>query len=179
MISVFLSVSLVQSIKGYAVKSEEYIVLRFLSLVFVLSAVSVLGKNVELQDFFYTVELSVKRDSSIFDEVAELISESEIKSEVKKLAVFAQQDKPVSSMTALNDRLNRDMKTINKNLHLLGYYNAKVRYDIEIDGDNSVKVFVKVDTRNKFALNFSIKFIDQREKFNKYYSELLKEKYKA
>ena len=142
--------------------------LKFLSLVFVLSTVSVFGKETELRDFFYTVELSVKRDSSVFDEVAELISDSEIESEVKKLAVFSQQDKSVSSMTALNDRLSKDMKTINKNLHILGYYNAKVKYDIKIDEDDSVRVFVKVDTRNKFALNFSIKFTDQNEKFNEY-----------
>ncbi len=146
---------------------------------FILSVANVFGKSDELRDFFYTVELSMKKDSSVFDEVADLISESEIKSEVKKLTIFSQQDKPVNSMTALNDRLNKDMVTINRNLHLLGYYNAKVKYDIKIDKDNSVRVFIKVDTRNKFGLNFSIKFIDQDNDFNKYYSELLKEKFRS
>lgn len=153
--------------------------LRFLSLFFVLSVTNVFGKEAELRDFFYTAELSVKKDSSVFDEMAELISESEIKSEVKKLAVFSMQDKPVSNMTALNDRLNRDMKTINKNLHILGYYNAKVKYDIEVGEDNLVQVLVKVDMRNKFALNLSVKFSDQGEKFNRRYSELLKENFKS
>ena len=153
--------------------------LRFLSLIFVLSAVDVFGKDVELRDFFYTVELSINKESSVFDEMAELISESEIRSEVKKLAVFSLQDKPVSSMTALNDRLNRDIKTINKNLHIHGYYNAKVKYDIRTDEEDLVQVFVNVDTRNKFALNFSVKFADQGEKFNRHYSELLKGKFKS
>ncbi len=153
--------------------------LRFLLLIFILSTVSAFGKDVELRDFFYTVELSIKKDSSVFDEMVELFSESEIKSEVKKLEVFSQQDKPVSSMTALNDRLSKDIKTINKNLHILGYYNAKVKYDIKVDEEDIVRVFLKVDTRNKFALNFSLKFLDQNERFNSHYSELLKEKFKS
>ena len=84
--------------------------LRFLLLIFILSTVSAFGKDVELRDFFYTVELSIKKDSSVFDEMVELFSESKIKSEVKKLAIFSQQNKPVSNMTALNDRLSKDIK---------------------------------------------------------------------
>ena len=175
----FFSNSLVKLIGGNVDENEEKIMLRFLSLGFILFFSDVFGNSLELRDFFYTVNLSVKKDSSIFDEVAELISESEIRSEIKKLAIFSQQDKTVNSMTALNDRLNKDIVTINKNLHLLGYYNARVNHDIKIGEDDYVQVFIKVDTQNKFSLNVSIKFVDQNEDFNKYYSEILKNKFKS
>jgi len=151
--------------------------LRFLSLGLVLLVIDVFGKSDDLRDFFYAVELSIKKDNSILDELTELVSESEMTSEIKKLALFSQQDKPVNSMTALNDRLNKDIVTINKELHQFGYYNAKVKYDIRIDEDNFVTVHIEIDTRSRFSLNFSAKFVDQDENFNKYYSELLKRKF--
>ncbi|MBO7454167.1 MAG: BamA/TamA family outer membrane protein [Alphaproteobacteria bacterium] len=159
------------------VEIKEQVMLRFLSLGFILLVVDVFGRSDELRDFSYTIDLSMKKDNSILDEVAELISESEIRSEIKKLSVFAQQDKPVNSMTALNDRLSKDMVILNKDLHQFGYYNAKVKYDIRIDEDNSVKVLIKIDTKNKFSLNFSTKFVDQDKDFNRHYSEILKNKF--
>lgn len=173
----FFSNFLVKSIEGDVTESEERVMRKFLSLGFFLLVVDVFGKSDELRDFSYTVELSMKKDSSILDEVAELVSESEIRSEIKKLAVFSQQDKPVNSMTALNDRLNKDMITINKDLHKFGYYNAKVKHDIKVDEDNSVKVFIKIDTKKKFSLNFSTRFVDQDKDFNRHYSEILKNKF--
>jgi hypothetical protein len=149
---------------------------KFLCVVFVLFFADVFGKNAELRDFPYTVELSIKKDGSLLEDISDFISESELQTEIKKLTVFSQQDKPVNSIIALTDRLNKDTKTIYKSLHIFGYYNAKVDYDIEISDDNSVAVFIKIDAKNKFDLNFSIKFIDQDDKFNKYYSSILKKK---
>lgn len=150
--------------------------------VFVLISVffisSVFGKEPELMDFFYTVELSLKKGSSIWEELSEFISESEIEAEIKKLSVFALENKPVSSMTTLNDRLMKDTKTIHKNLHLLGYYNSKVDYRIDVGKNNAVTVFIGIDAGNKFNLKFSVKFKDQDKKFNEYYSDILKTKFK-
>ena len=173
----FFSNFLVKLTEGDVAESKEQVMRSFLSLGFILLVVDVFGKSDELKDFSYTVELSMKKDNSILDEVTELISESEIRSEIKKLAIFSQQDKPVNSMTALNDRLNKDMIVLNKDLHKFGYYNAKVKYDVKIDEDNFVKVFIKIDTKNKFSLNFSIKFVDQDKDFNRHYSEILKNKF--
>ena len=175
--NVFFSNFLVKLTEGDVVEIEEQVMLRFLSLGFFLLVVDVFGKSDELRDFSYTIELSMKKDSSIFDEMTELVLESEIRSEMKKLAIFAQQDKPVNSLTALNDRLNKDMVILNKDLHKFGYYNAKVKYNVKVDEDNSVKVFIKVDTKNRFSLNFSIKFVDQDKDFNRHYSEILKNKF--
>ena len=150
---------------------------RFLCVGFILFFVDVFGKNAELRDFPYTVELSIKKDGSLLEDISDFISESEIQTEIKKLAVFSQQDKPVSSIIALTDRLNKDMKTIHKSLHTFGYYNAKVDYDIKVNDENSVAVFIKIDAKNRFDLDFSITFVDQDDKFNKYYSDILKKKY--
>lgn len=151
---------------------------RFLCVVFVLFFVDVLGKNAELRDFPYTVELSIKKDGSLLEDISDFISESEMNTEIKKLTVFSQQDKPINSIIALTDRLNKDTRTIYKSLHAFGYYNAKVDYNIEISDDNSVAVFIKIDAKNKFDLNFSIKFTDQDDKFNKHYSDILQKKCK-
>ncbi len=154
-------------------------ILRFLSIISIVSVVNVFGKHEDLRDFPYTVELSIKHNNSFLEEMTKLIAESEIESEIKKLPIFFQQNKPATSMTALDDRINKDIKTINKNLHMLGYYNAEVKYDIKIDDDNSVKVYIKVDTQNKFGLNFSIKFIDQDEMFNKQHTDFFRDKFKS
>ncbi len=151
---------------------------RVFILIFVLFIPSAFAKDAELRDFFYTTELSLKKDSSILEELTEFVSESEIESEIKKLSVFAMENKPVSSMTTLHDRLSKDVKTIHKNLHLLGYYNSKVDFDIKVGKNNFVTVFISIDAGNKFDLNFSIKFRDQDEKFNEYYSDILKTKFK-
>ena len=150
---------------------------RFLCVIFILFFANAFGNKAELRDFTYTVELSISKDSSFLEDISDFISESEIQTEIEKLSVFSQQDKPVSSVVALTDRLNKDMKTIHKNLHTFGYYDAEADYDIKIEEDNSVAVFIKVDTKKKYGLNFSIKFVDQDEKFNKYYSEILEKKY--
>lgn len=135
------------------------------------------GKQKELKDFSYTVELSVKRDTSFSESISSLASESEIESEAKKITIF-QKNKTVSNMAALTDRLNKGIKTLHKNLHMLGYYNSKISYDIKVNKDNSAIVFLNIDAMNQFSLNFSIKFLDLDEKSNKYYLNILKEKYK-
>ena len=154
-------------------------ILEFLVLVCVVFTADVFAKQPELRDFFYTVELILKKRSTFLEELSEFVSESEIEEEVKKLSVFALENKPVSSMTTLYDRLTKDVTTIHKNLHLLGYYNSKVDYKIGVNKNNAVTVFMEVDAGNKFNLDFSIKFKDQDEKFNKYYSDILKNKFKA
>lgn len=151
---------------------------RFFCIFFVLFFANVFGNRLELRDFPYTVELSIKKDGSFLEDISDFILESEIQTEMKKLAVFSQQNKPVSSIVMLTDRLNGDIKTIHKNLHTLGYYNAKVNYDMKANDDNSVIVFIKIDTKNKFNLDFSVKFTDQDEKFNEYYLDVLKKKYR-
>ena len=136
------------------------------------------GEQQELRNFSYTVQLSVKRNRSFSEPISLLALESEIESEVKKIATFSQQHKTISSMAALTDRLNKNINVLYKNLHILGYYNSKVDYDIKVGKNNSAVVALNVDVRNKFNLKLSIKLLDLDEKSNKYYSDILKEKCK-
>lgn len=135
------------------------------------------GKQKELKDFSYVVELSVKKGLSS-ESLSSLALESKVESEAKKITVFSQRNKTVSSMDALTDRLNKGVKILYKNLHMLGYYNSKISYDIKVDKSDSAIVSLNVDAMNKFNLDLSIKFLDLDEKSNEYYLNILKEKCK-
>lgn len=152
--------------------------LRFVLIFYVFVMGNVLGNQVDLRDFYYSVDVVMKKESSFLEEIAEFISESDIKEEVNKLQVFEKQGKPVTSMSALGDRLNKDMKTLHKNLHTLGYYNAKAKYEIKVDDENNVNVIIRVKAGNKFSLNMSIRFTDQDEMFNEQYEKTLKKQFK-
>lgn len=153
-------------------------VLRFGVVFFVLFSELVFCSKGDLRDFFYSVDLTIKDKQNFLKALSEIISESDIETEIKNLKIFSLKDKPVSSMNALTERIHSDIATIHKNLHIDGFYNATVNYDISKDSNDRVHISIKVDLKNKFRLMTNIKFLDQDEKFNDQYIEILEEKFK-
>jgi translocation and assembly module TamA len=127
----------------------------------------------DLRDFRYSVEAILKQDQNIIEIVSDIISESEISTEIKQLRTFERQDKPVGSMRALKDRINNDITTIRKKACFLGFYGTKIRYDINSDDPKNVAVKIVVDFGEKFNLKLNVRYENQDEEFNLRYSSIL------
>ena len=150
----------------------------FVFVLFLVSQSAFCGKG-DLRDFFYGIDLTIKDNHGMLESLSDIISESEIESDIRNLKIFTMKDKPVSSMNALTERVNSDVATIHKNLHVNGFYNAEVNSDIKNNNNGGVQVSIRVDLKNKFKLVKNIKFLDRDENFNDYYSKLLAEKFKS
>ncbi len=132
----------------------------------------------DMRDFHYNVRLVLKEDKGVINALSDVFSDSEIKTEIKKLRIFSKKDKTVNNINALTSRLNEDVESIYKNLHILGYYNADVKYQIKFDKEKNVNIFIKVEPKEKFSLEIQLDLEDQSEKDNFFYSELLNEKFR-
>ncbi|MDR0555625.1 MAG: BamA/TamA family outer membrane protein [Holosporaceae bacterium] len=144
-------------------------VLRILPFFFLV--VDIFAYEPDFHDFHYRVELILKKDQNIVETISDMISESQIMVAIKELRTFSQQQKTVTSMKALKGRLSDDVEIIQKKAHILGFYNASVRYDI-IDR-NPVKVKIHVDLGNKFNLKLDVHYMNQDNEFNQRNEEFL------
>lgn len=141
----------------------------------VFNLASFAGENSkELRDFYYTAHIDVKIDKGLFDQLASVISESEISDEIKKLRTFSQQDKSVSSMRALRDRVRQDVDTMYKTAYYHGFYNAQVKHDIKKQDGVHVDVFV--DLGEVFNLKLNLTFENQDENFHNFYDPIFHQK---
>ncbi|MDR0968719.1 MAG: BamA/TamA family outer membrane protein [Holosporaceae bacterium] len=144
----------------------------FLFAAVVLNAFSY---EADLRDFNYRVDLILKQEQNIVEIASDMIFDSEIASTIKQLRTFARQSKPVSNMRALKDRIINDMATIRKKAHIMGFYGAKIRYDIDSANPKEVIVKLRVDLGTKFNLKLNVSYLNQDEEFNKTHSALLQE----
>ena len=145
------------------------------SLLFVFSQTCAVSEE-SLRDFHYDVELKLQEEKAFLQGLSDIISESEIKSKITQLRIFALKDKPISSISALSDRLENDVETMHKILHVLGYYNAKIRHSIK-EKNGRVSVLIKVDPKEQFKLDYNVNFLDQNSAFKEYHQKVLKRRF--
>lgn len=126
----------------------------------------------ELRNFSYSANINIEMDKSIFEHISDVISESEISSAIKQLRTFSQQEKPVSNMKALRDRVKRDVGRIYEKAYKLGFYEAHVEHKIRSDGRRAV-VDIHVDLGSQFNLKLNLIFPNQDKNFTKHYEQIM------
>lgn len=125
----------------------------------------------DLHDFFYQAELVIDMERSLFGRIGDLFTGSEIEEDILELRTFSEQNKRVSNMRALSDRLNSDINEIHKKAHTLGFYDAAVRYKIHVPENNRLLLTVFVDFGQIFKLKLNVNYIGKDEEFQKRYKE--------
>ncbi|MDR1982397.1 MAG: BamA/TamA family outer membrane protein [Holosporaceae bacterium] len=142
----------------------------FLFLVFVWNAFSY---EPSFHDFRYNVDMVVTKDQNFVESFTDLISESAIVTDIKRLRIFSQQDKPISNMRALKDRITNDITVMYQKAHIYGFYGVDISYKIYIGDSKNVTVKMHVDLKKKFKLKLNVNYINQDEEFNKRHREIL------
>ncbi|MDR0677295.1 MAG: BamA/TamA family outer membrane protein [Holosporaceae bacterium] len=115
----------------------------------------------------------MKKKQNLFETLSDLISESDLVTEIKQLRIFSQQNKSVSSMKTLKDRISNDIKIIYQKTHMAGFYSAVAKYDIDTTNSERVKVKIDVDLGKKFKLKLNLNYFNRDADFQKRHSLLL------
>jgi translocation and assembly module TamA len=131
--------------------------------------------NDDLRDFHYTADLQLEEESGLFNSMTDMISESEISTEIKQLRTFDQQDKTINSMKALDDRVGDDVKNIHQKLHRLGFFESKVHHEIRVK-NRKAHVKMRVIFGQIFNLKLNIHYQNQSAAFNEKYAAVMMEK---
>ncbi|MDR0678495.1 MAG: hypothetical protein LBF44_03095, partial [Holosporaceae bacterium] len=66
---------------------------------------NVLSYEPLFHNFRYNVDMIVTKNQNLVENLTDLISESAIVTDIKRLRIFSQQNKPISNMRALKDRI--------------------------------------------------------------------------
>lgn len=127
----------------------------------------------EFRDFYYKVDLVLNAEHSLIGVVEDIFSGSEIKDEIKSLRTFKEQNKTVSNIRALTDRIKSDISTIYKKTHMLGFYDADIKYKMKLKKQNKVFVRIYVDLGKIFGLQLNVKYLNKDDEFYKKYCSLL------
>ncbi|MDR2780898.1 MAG: BamA/TamA family outer membrane protein [Holosporaceae bacterium] len=157
-------------------------VLKKSSVFFLIFAYRAFCYDADFHDFNYDVEMILEKNQTIIGTFADMLSEPEIISGIEQLRTFSQQDKTVSNMRALKDRIANDVAIIHKKAHMLGYYGTKINYSTHVIDSKNVKVKLHINLGKKFNLKLNVQFLNQDNKFNSHYKAILQEelkKYKA
>ncbi|MDR1551755.1 MAG: BamA/TamA family outer membrane protein [Holosporaceae bacterium] len=136
-----------------------------------LSLFCVLAHGSDFHDFCYKADIILKKDQSIFETLADIISESQIMLESKTLRVFSQQDKTVSNMRALKERITQAVEAIHKKAHMQGFYGAEIHHTIRKSNPVEVKIYVNLG--NKFNLKLDASYVGQSDDFCRKHMEIL------
>jgi translocation and assembly module TamA len=129
-----------------------------------------------LHDFHYRVDFVLNATNGIFDLFSDLFSGSAMEEEVESLRIFKEQDKTVSNMMALIDRIKADVSILYKKAHTLGFYGADIKYKTWVQEKNKVLVTIYVDLGKIFKLQLNVKYLHKDEAFHKKYAGLLEKK---
>jgi len=138
----------------------------------------VLAYDPDLHDFNYTVDLEIKKDQGIMGAFSDLISDPAFVSATKSLRLFSLQDKRVTNMRALKDRIVNDVNTMYKKAHLHGFYGTDIKYKILPQKSGDVLVKIDVDLRQKFKLKLNLTYKNQNDQFHKSHESLLQKELK-
>jgi translocation and assembly module TamA len=133
-------------------------------------------EDLDLHNFHYKVNFVLEERQNIFGMLTEIISESEIAAEINQLRTFALQDKTISNMRALIERVNSDINTIQKKAHALGFYGAKVHHKIRVEDSENVSVSIYVDLGQIYNLKLDVKYLNQNKEFNKIHDKIMQAK---
>ncbi|MCR5225519.1 MAG: BamA/TamA family outer membrane protein [Alphaproteobacteria bacterium] len=148
----------------------------FCCIVFLVFRYALFAGNamLEQRDFHYAAHVDIKMEKNLFEQLSDIISESEIADEIKKLRTFSQQDKTVSNMRALRDRVINDVDAIYQKAYYYGFYDAKVNYKIKkLD---VVHVDISVDLGRIFNLELNFTFDNQDDDFKTFYDPIFFQK---
>ncbi|MDR1561064.1 MAG: hypothetical protein LBS23_01780, partial [Holosporaceae bacterium] len=135
-----------------------------------------LEEDVDLHDFYYKVDMFLEEKKGVFVALTDMIFESEMSAEISQLRTFTQQDKTVSNMKALNNRIKNDITTINKKAHILGFYGAKTSYKIQVENSKNIRVKMYINLGRIFNLKLNIKYLNQDDEFNRKYNSIMQAK---
>jgi translocation and assembly module TamA len=131
----------------------------------------------EMSDFRYSAELFITKDESLFSTISGMFSDSEIEADIKLLRTFSEENKTVSNVRSLLDRLDNDVNEIYKKAHALGFYAAAVEYKINVVDRKHMKVEIHVNFGEEFDLKLNLRFVgsNNKELLSKYREEFDKE----
>lgn len=158
------------------------VLIRIILLALCFFRVSAYSGDWKFRDFRYRAEIIIEKDQNLIETFMDIISESQIVDEIKRLRIFSQQDVPVSNMRTLKNRIANDIAQMHKRAHIFGYYNAKINHNVQRNVSGNVIVNFHVNLGQKFNLKLNFHCINQNEKFNNYYASLLQKdtrKFKA
>lgn len=130
----------------------------------------------DFHDFYYQADLVIDMERSLLGRIGDLFTGSEIEEDILSLRTFSEQNKRVSNLHALSDRLNADISEIHKKAHNLGFYDAAVKYKTHVLDNNKLLITIFVDFGQIFKLKLNINYINKNKTFRKEYSEKLKDK---
>lgn len=133
------------------------------------------AQDADLHDFSYRAELIIDTEKSLLGRISELFTGSDIEEDILSLRTFSEQNKTISNMRALSDRIKNDIEEIHKKAHNLGFYGAEVRYKTHVESGNRVTVTVFADFGDIFTLKLDVKYVGKDENFHKKYLERLNE----
>jgi translocation and assembly module TamA len=123
--------------------------------------------------------VTITQDQNIIESFSDMISESEIESDIKRLRIASQQSKPVSNMRALKDRIDEDVAAMYQKTHILGFYGTNISYKIHADDPENIMVEIHLDLGAKFKLGLNIRYLNQNEEFNERYAAVLRKDLRA
>jgi translocation and assembly module TamA len=124
-----------------------------------------------MRDFNYQINLKfVTTIGWLLQMLSDFFSYSHLESDIREVRSFQEQNKIVSSINALRERLNNDVIEIYKKTHNEGFYNSEVSYEISVV--NTKKVFVKlqVDTKKIFTIKTQAHYMGLDEELSKKYA---------
>ena len=73
----------------------------------------------DFHDFYYQADLVIDMERSLLGRIGDLFTGSEIEDDILSLRTFSEQNKRVSNLRALSDRINTDISEIHKKAHNL------------------------------------------------------------
>lgn len=155
-----------------ALKSFRKII--FSLFFFLFSALCAIDED--FHDFYYQADLVIDMERSLLGRIGELFTGSEIEDDILSLRTFSEQNKRVSNLRALSDRINTDISEIHKKAHNLGFYDATVKYKTHVSDNNKLLITIFVDFGQIFKLKLNVNYTNKDEAFKKEYSEKLKDK---
>ncbi|MDR2795047.1 MAG: BamA/TamA family outer membrane protein, partial [Holosporaceae bacterium] len=96
-------------------------------------------------------------------------------SDIKETRTFLEQDKPVSSINVLKERLDNDVMEIYKKIHNDGFYNAEVSYKMSPASPGRVFVKLFVNIKEIFKIKTQVQYLGLNEKLSEKYRNGLAE----
>ena len=146
---------------------------RYLLLFCTFIWMSIADDEYDWHDFHYSVQLELETDAGLLNSLSEMIVGSEIKAKIEGLRLFKQQGEIVSNIYALKERIAKDVESLERDLHIAGYYNAVVECKLNKAENNTVNVVLKVQLNRIFGLNVHVVYTGHDAKFTERHGNIL------
>ncbi|MDR2794186.1 MAG: BamA/TamA family outer membrane protein [Holosporaceae bacterium] len=123
----------------------------------------------DMRDFYYKANLYLTKDESVLGALSGIFSDSEIEEGIKELRTFGESSRTVSNITSLVDRVDNDVVEIYNKAHILGFFGAAVKSEIELIDEKHTNVKIYVNLGKQFDLKLNLKLTGVDENFNTSY----------